>query len=384
MHWPDQFNPPHVAPPPASGAAAQATPAAPTVHRDARDQVLPVPPAYRFDQVEVIGFRLNLIELGVPPADVATLLRCFVKPLNFHLDRPGGVSSGIPQDFSYAAASSTLVLELLRYPRMRLGEQEIGGYQCQHELALRLLVGRLDDASAQAHDPAYHVPAIFVDNVWSKVLGRELQGFDKQLAAFCTEYGQPLRCDGRRNALGDIVPLQRIKSVRLVPEIVGGGGGGSGAKGSGGQLLSIDGLDASTPSPAPTLVDQALLLDSFRLAGLGWRPFDFDAKEFRRAFARDMIGTRLRGFRSIQVVDKGLPLQPTWIGARFEFDQVQLNSIRSMVTLRFGVPDSPLVPPAWRMLTRLLKPGIPVALSADDCYRIRCNITLRVDDGLAW
>ena len=160
-----------------------------------------------------------------------------------------------------------------------------------------------------------------------------------------------------------------------------------------------DGVDAQSPSmasswpplpfaplppPPPTLVDQALLLDSFRLAGLGWRPFDFDAKEFRRAFARDMIGTRLRGFRSIQVVDKGLPLQPTWIGARFEFDQMQLDSIRSMVTLRFGVPDSPLVPPAWRMLAQLLKPGIPVALSANDCYRIRCNITLRVDDGLAW
>ena len=50
---------------------------------------------------------------------------------------------------------------------------------------MRLLVGRVDDDTAQAHDPAVFVPAIFVDNPWSKILGREVQGFDKQMAEFC-------------------------------------------------------------------------------------------------------------------------------------------------------------------------------------------------------
>ena len=45
-----------------------------------------------------------------------------------------------------------------------------------------VLVGRVDDDTAQAHDPAVFVPAIFVDNPWSKILGREVQGFDKRMA----------------------------------------------------------------------------------------------------------------------------------------------------------------------------------------------------------
>ena len=57
-------------------------------------------------------------------------------------------------------------------------------YQSQHEFLARMIVGRVDDDTAQARDPATFVPAIFVDNPWSKSLGRTVQGFDKRMADF--------------------------------------------------------------------------------------------------------------------------------------------------------------------------------------------------------
>ena len=62
-------------------------------------------------------------------------------------------------------------------------------FQSQHELLIRMLVGRVDDDTGQAHDPATYVPVLFVDNPWSKALGRDVQGFDKRLADFCTLEG---------------------------------------------------------------------------------------------------------------------------------------------------------------------------------------------------
>ena len=60
-------------------------------------------------------------------------------------------------------------------------------YQSQRELVVRILVGRVDDDTAQARDAATYVPAIFVDNPWSKTIGRDLQGFAKCMANFCAE-----------------------------------------------------------------------------------------------------------------------------------------------------------------------------------------------------
>ena len=42
-----------------------------------------------------------------------------------------------------------------------------------------MLVGRVDDDTGQAHDPATYVPVLFVDNPWSKALGREVQGLTR-------------------------------------------------------------------------------------------------------------------------------------------------------------------------------------------------------------
>src|SRR4029077_19255627 len=91
--------------------------------------------------------------------------------------------------FRFCAASTTLVIELIRYRKMMqadspgLTEED---FTSQHELAVRVVVGRVDDDTAQARCPAIFVPSIFVDNPWSKVVGRELLGYDKHLAHFCT------------------------------------------------------------------------------------------------------------------------------------------------------------------------------------------------------
>ena len=138
------------------------------------------PPAFRFEDVEVIGFR---VDLGAYGRDFTPELERLVEPLNFHLkDSP-------IWDFRYRAATPILLIELLRYGRMRLKSPSPPlvpqDYQSQHELVVRLLVGKVDDDAAQAHDPATYVPAIFVDNPWSKVVGRDVQGFDKRMASFC-------------------------------------------------------------------------------------------------------------------------------------------------------------------------------------------------------
>ena len=81
------------------------------------------------------------------------------------------------------------MVELLRYGKMKLRQPlpslRKDDYQSQHELLVRLLVGRVDDDTSQARDAAAFVPIIFVDNPWSKVLGRGVQGFDKRMADFC-------------------------------------------------------------------------------------------------------------------------------------------------------------------------------------------------------
>ena len=80
---------------------------------------------------------------------------------------------------------------------------EVDDSQSQHELVVRLLVGRVDDDTAQAHAPAVYVPAIFVDNPWSKMLGRDAIGFDKRMAEFCVT---------RDDKQGDCCPMDVWRS----------------------------------------------------------------------------------------------------------------------------------------------------------------------------
>ena len=154
--------------------------------------------AFRFEDVEVLGFRVDLRRLG---HDDDKRLAALIDPLNFHLNphQFSRATRSAVSDFRYRAASQTVMVELLRYGKMKLQETspplDVDDFQSQHELLARILVGRVDDDTAQARDPATFVPTIFVDNSWSKSLARSVQGFGKRMADFCiSENGTRSRC----------------------------------------------------------------------------------------------------------------------------------------------------------------------------------------------
>ena len=345
-----------------------------------------VAPAFRFDEVESVGFR---IDLGAFGARADACLEQLVAPLNFHLDA-GAVRAGNALDFRYRAASRTVIIELLRYGRMRLDDAEAplsaDDYQCQHELLLRVLVGRVDDDTAQARDPAVFVPAIFVDNPWSRVLGREVQGFDKRLACFRTAKG-PLRSDGRHATAAvaaghfdeDPQPLSSVSRIDLVSRVDGGPAA---------TLLDLECQPARDLRRADfNDIDLHLALGPSALLGTSWRQSDFNTAEFRRSFARSQFSASALGFRSIQVSPVGKRALPkTWITGQFTLDRVKVA--RPAGWARLGLHDLAAAPPAWRMLCKLLG-GSPQTAARVECrsgdwYRLLCSTRMTIDNGLDW
>jgi hypothetical protein len=358
-------------------------------------------PAFRFENVEVLGFR---VDLGAYGRDFARDLDRLIKPLNFHLDGTAGTDA--VWDFRYRAASRTLVIELLRYGSMKLkspsppmGQED---YQSQHELVVRLLVGRVDDDTAQAHAPAIYVPAIFVDNPWSKVLGRDMQGFDKRMADFCvSQDGGHARLlpDGRVAGLpgaGGVAgpageqqprPLGDISLIRLV-ETTG--------LPNGRKILDLDCSPLNYEDwDAFDSVDLGLALRGFALSGTRWRQSDFDAPEFRRSFARSAVTESLQGFRSIQVspvADRGL--DKAWITGTFTVDddlRIARPSGVASLTIHAVEPDSklpsaPSASPYWNLLCEMLGDGrsAQISLPTGSWYRLLCSMDLTIDDGLDW
>jgi hypothetical protein len=355
------------------------------------------PPSFQFDDVEVLGFRLNLDELGVGDR---TLLSQMVDRLNFHLDpleseqhgsSPQVIRNAIP-DFRYCPATSTILLELLRYGKMKLKgaspplrEQD---YQSQHELLVRVLVGRVDEDTAQARDPVTFVPTIFVDNPWSKIIGRNVQGFDKWMADFCVLIdGQfkRLRPDGRL-LVGSERPeeLASIKEIRLVDTT---------GKELGNRVLvrldcpfdNYENWDAFQP------IDLSLLSNSSSLVPLRWRQDDFSNPTFRRSFARSAIPAALKQLRSVQVSpvgEKGLlekwKAESTLIDGTFTAKGTpQIVVPDGIVTLRLC--SEPTAPKTWRNLCSLF--GIAegdeksISLITGNWYRMRCSLELTVRDG---
>ena len=75
-------------------------------------------PAFRFENVEVLEFRLDLSNIP----DIQRRLADLIEPLNFHL-RESGDGNSMP-DFRYRVATSTVLVELLRYGRMKLKSAE--------------------------------------------------------------------------------------------------------------------------------------------------------------------------------------------------------------------------------------------------------------------
>jgi hypothetical protein len=334
-------------------------------------------PTFRFEDVESIGFRLDLSAFG---ARADALLERLVRPLNFHLHgRPGhGPMSVTP--FRFRAASRTIVIELLRYGRMMHPESpELTpeDFTSQHELAVRLLVGRVDDDTAQARSPAVFVPAIFVDNPLSKVAGRELLGYGKQLAQFCLDEGgkQILEMSGSLPSSPPQRPdLSAIRALGMMPRV-------DRRSFQGRVLVKITCPQTDIPGFGRT----EFLRVSEDSAPVGpWDQSDFALPEFRRSFAQDVVTQGFLDFNWIQPVpvdDRDLP--GAWITGRYTLHDVEVAFPTGIATVELMSPDAGSragddVPASWRALCDLL--GGPVALPTGDWYRLRCSMDLKIDD----
>ena len=332
-------------------------------------------PAFRFDDVEVIGYRIDLRDVS---DDFGDKLRKLIEPLNFHVAR------NAVADFRYLPATSTLLIELLRYGKMRLKVPDaplnVVDYQSQHELLVRVLVGRIDDDTAQARDPAVFVPAIFVDNPWSKILGREVQGFDKHMAEFAVYKSKgrptlPLRPDGRVHENDEPRPLTDVARVSLVRT--------NGAHSPGPPILDLKYASGITGTEAFENFDLELALGGSALALTRWRQNDFIDADFRRSFARAAVKRTLKGFRSIQVSPVGeRQLEKTWVTGTFAVDDtVRVARPSGVANLTFHA--DPQAPKGWLQTCELL--GIPAGESdtlpfpAGAWYRMRCSMDLTID-----
>jgi hypothetical protein len=348
------------------------------------------PPTYHFDDCEVLGFRIDLREIG---DDADALLKRLVAPLNFHLQEcaSGKSTHATAGNFRYAVASSTIVIELLRYGKMRLAHPDPplqhDDCQGQHELLVRILVGRVDDDTSQARDPAAFVPAIFVDNPWSKLIGRERQGFDKRLVTFFTDPAPtglplPLRPDGCwRGATAAQLPqpLSAITEVRPVTML--------GAEDAA-PILRLDCPAAiANGLSATTSFDIRLALGSSGRGGVQWRQTDFDEAEFRRSFAGAVVRDSLRGFRSIQVapVDRR-GLEPTWILGTFELEDVNVDFPSGVSTLEFSNLGEQQGGHPWDALCDFLREAgkSKISLPTGEWYQFGCSMKFTIDDGLDW
>jgi len=326
------------------------------------------PPSFRFDDIEIVGFRASLKSSSE-----------LVKRLNFH-DAERGRNS--PKHFLYRAASSTVIIELLRYGRMS-GERvpspfEDDDFMPQHELLVRLVVGRVDDDTGQARDAALFVPAIFVDNPWSKAVGRQLQGFPKALAEFRSAHKGPLGMDGRpvQHPSGDQVPLHEVTEVYLA--------GGLGAAAPKSRLLTIN-YPENDDGSADEFIEPGLTsLFSGSSRRAPWNQIDFPEGEFRRTFARTVVGEQFGGFRVVQVspvYDMRLPR--AWIPGRYTLSNVRVAFPTGVATLRLERPRSSL--PEWdTVLNSLHDRPEQLAFATGDWYRVKCSMQLEFDDGLEW
>ena len=120
--------------------------------------------AFQFEDVEALGFRIDPRELGFNDEKgldrLTGLMDELVKPLNFHLDLSdefSAVTRSAVSDFRFSAATYTVIVELLRYGKMKQKKPTppltTNDVQSQHELIARILVGRVDDDTAQARTP---------------------------------------------------------------------------------------------------------------------------------------------------------------------------------------------------------------------------------------
>ena len=348
--------------------------------------------AFEFEDVEVLGFRIDPRRTNQGKLDLDKQLSELVAPLNFHrnlsTNKFSAVTRSAVSDFQFKPAASTVMIELLHYGKMKLkiATQPLttADYQSQHEFLARMIVGRVDDDTAQARDPATFVPAIFVDNPWSKSLGRTVQGFDKRMADFFVGT-DVLRPDGTVGASEkqQPKPLGSISKIALTDKT----GGKHGA-----TLICLECPPEALDDRAFETVDPGLALGPVPIAPMGWLQSDFDQAEYRRAFARSVAQGRFKEYNSIQVSPVGatglrqqLERQTTWISGAMKFvSNVQFAQPNGTARLTFHTDSSS--PKAWNDLCKLF--GIDeggkshIIMPAGTWYRMRCSLNLNIKNGL--
>jgi hypothetical protein len=254
-------------------------------------------------------------------------------------------------------------------------------------LVVRLLVGRVDEDAAQAHSPATFVPAIFVDNSWSKIVGRSVQGFDKWMADFCVSVDgrlERLRPDGRLSVKSERPEeLASIKEIRLVDTT---------GKGLGERIVRLDcPFDQDGNWGAFQRIDLRLASQSSSPVPLRWGQDDIRDAAFRRSFARSVIPDSIRKLRSIQVSpigEEGLlekwKAETTLIEGTFIADELpQMVIPNSTATLILRSETT--APTAWKTMCSLF--GIAegdedsISLVPGNWYRMRCSLELKIRDG---
>lgn len=346
-----------------------------------------------------------------------------ISPLNFHLPSKGESEPpyGSRPDFYYRPATSGLTIELLRYGQMSVAES-IGGMepddiQSQHELLVRVVVGRVDEDSGQAQEVSTFVPALFVDNTWSKHMGRQYMGLDKRLAYFCTKNDGKLvplsaadACDLRDPPPP---PLWRIAEIRLAkglypplpkapdPEDAGDTAAAKAKKKKEKKAFedakaAREALMDAKASPVLLTIEcdrdlidgwddfQAVPTDAVLraspLAARRWRQEDFDDPEVRRDFARAAGQGSAGGFLGTQC--SPLPADPkrdetgklialskdemeerwaaqTWVSGRYSMTgSAMMARPKGKITVTLHrVPNDPVE--AWEHLCNLFE--VPTA-----------------------
>jgi len=329
-------------------------------------------PVFQFEDVELVGFRINLPSSRLPE------LQALVEPLNFHRE-----TTGAGNDFRWRVATTTVVIELLHYGRMEsrspLAPLMPRDFMAQHELIVRLLVGKVDDDGSQARDASMFVPAIFVDNPWSKAAGRETQGMPKEIAQFCIRGADgadhPLGMDGKAPD-GSFPPLTRVAHVRTPRRFD--------AEAQPDSVLRLDYPPNLRDDEASfEAVDLSALLSSSVFGGSRWRQGDFGQREFRRSFARDAMHDGFQQFRSVQVTpvdDRGLP--KAWIQGHFRLKNMRAQVPAGVAVLE-ACCDGRAADDPWSRLCQLL-PRPEISLPNGDWYRLRCDMDLSISDSLDW
>ena len=383
-----------------------------------------------FRHVEVLGFRLDipsedtLSRATGSEARQAGKLFELISPLNFHLD-PRGYNDSARPDFYYRPATSGLTIELLRYGRMSMakasGDLTAEDFQSQHELLVRLVVGRVDEDSAQAQEVATFVPALFVDNTWSKFLGRKFMGLDKRLAFFCARDGEdsvPLsprdaaeweEGGGRPKPRSLAEIAQVCLAQRVLPELRDGMAAGDASALEEARRRILTAAPAALEIACdPDLIDD---WDRFELAPTDavlrrspiaprrWRQDDFEDGEVRRDFARAAAAGSTGSFLGIQsapIGEKGLRAawkkEATWITGRYKMaGSAMLARPRGVITIKLHRLEGNPVE-GWDRLCDLLNvpketsdggPGfLSVTLGPGSWYRLLYDMDLSLENGL--